>query len=51
MEILLRLPYEDDGSRVDGFCFREPVASTTIQVSRLVHPDWLVEVEAVAVLD
>ena len=31
--------------------FREPVASTTVQVSRLVHPDWLVEVEAVAVLD
>lgn len=31
--------------------FREPVASTTVQVSRLVHPDWLVEIEAVAVLD
>ena len=31
--------------------FREPVASTTVQVSRLVHPDWLVEVEAIAVLD
>ena len=31
--------------------FQEPVASTTVQVSRLVHPDWLVEVEAVAVLD
>ena len=28
--------------------FREPVASTTVQVSRLVHPDWLVEVEAIA---
>jgi type VI secretion system protein ImpD len=24
--ILLRLPYEDDGSRVDGFCFHEAVA-------------------------
>ena len=31
--------------------FREPVASTTVQVSRLVHPDWLVEIEAIAVLD
>ena len=31
--------------------FREPVASTTVQVSRLVHPDWLVEVEAIADLD
>lgn len=31
--------------------FREPVASTTVQVSRLVHPDWLVEIEAVAALD
>ena len=31
--------------------FREPVASTTVQLSRLVHPDWLVEIEAVAVLD
>jgi len=24
---LARLPYEDDGSRVDGFCFREDVAA------------------------
>jgi type VI secretion system ImpC/EvpB family protein len=24
--VLARLPYEDDGSRVDGFCFREDVA-------------------------
>jgi enamine deaminase RidA (YjgF/YER057c/UK114 family) len=31
--------------------FREPVASTTLQVSRLVHPDWLLEIEAIAVLD
>jgi enamine deaminase RidA (YjgF/YER057c/UK114 family) len=31
--------------------FREPVASTTVQVSRLVHPDWLLEIEAIAVLD
>ncbi|MBP1712419.1 MAG: enamine deaminase RidA [Deltaproteobacteria bacterium] len=29
----------------------EPVASTTVQVSRLVHPDWLLEIEAVAVLE
>jgi len=27
------------------------VASTTVQVPRLVHPDWLVEIEAIAVLD
>ena len=31
--------------------FREPVASTTVQVPRLVHPDWLLEIEAIAVLD
>ncbi len=30
---------------------KEPVASTTVQVPRLVHPDWLVEIEAVAALD
>jgi 2-iminobutanoate/2-iminopropanoate deaminase len=28
---------------------QEPVASTTIQVPRLVHPDWLLEIEAIAV--
>ena len=26
-------------------------SSTTVQVSRLVHPDWLVEIEATAVID
>jgi enamine deaminase RidA (YjgF/YER057c/UK114 family) len=31
--------------------FREPVASTTLQVSRLVDPDWLLEIEAIAILD
>jgi 2-iminobutanoate/2-iminopropanoate deaminase len=30
---------------------KEPVASTTIQVPRLVHADWLIEIEAIAVLD
>ena len=29
--------------------FSEPVPSTTVQVSRLVRPEWLVEIEAVAV--
>ncbi|MDP6482771.1 MAG: RidA family protein, partial [Nitrospinota bacterium] len=29
----------------------EPVANTCVQVQRLVHPDWLLEIEAVAVLD
>ena len=29
----------------------EPAASTTVQVPRLVHPDWLIEIEAIAVLD
>jgi enamine deaminase RidA (YjgF/YER057c/UK114 family) len=29
----------------------EPVASTTVQLPRLVHPDWLLEIEAVAVLE
>jgi 2-iminobutanoate/2-iminopropanoate deaminase len=38
-------------ARLRGEYFREPVASTTVQVSRLVHPDWLVEIEAVAALD
>jgi len=28
-----------------------PVTSTTVQVSRLVDPDWLVEIEAVAFLE
>jgi 2-iminobutanoate/2-iminopropanoate deaminase len=28
---------------------KEPVASTTVQVPRLVHPDWLIEIEAIAV--
>ncbi len=30
---------------------QEPVASTTVEVSRLVHPDWLLEIEAIGVLD
>ena len=30
---------------------REPVASTTVQIPRLVHPDWLLEIEAVAILE
>jgi len=30
---------------------KEPVASTTVPVPRLVHPDWLLEIEAIAVLD
>ncbi|HSR11641.1 MAG TPA: RidA family protein [Thermodesulfobacteriota bacterium] len=30
---------------------QEPVASTTVQVPRLVHPDWLLEIEAIAHLD
>lgn len=34
-----------------GEYFREPVVSTTVQVSRLVDPDWLLEIEAIAVLD
>jgi 2-iminobutanoate/2-iminopropanoate deaminase len=38
-------------TRLRGEFFREPVASTTVQVSRLVHPDWLLEIEAIAVLD
>ena len=31
--------------------FQAPVVSTTVQVSRLVHPDWLLEIEAIAVLE
>jgi len=30
---------------------KEPAASTTVQVPRLVHPDWLLEIEAIAVLE
>ncbi|MBM4276365.1 MAG: RidA family protein [Deltaproteobacteria bacterium] len=30
---------------------KEPVASTTVQIPRLVHPDWLVEIEVIAVID
>ena len=29
----------------------EPAASTTVQIPRLVHPDWLLEIEAIAVLE
>ena len=29
----------------------KPVPSTTVQVPRLVNPDWLVEIEAIAILD
>ena len=29
----------------------EPVASTTVQVPRLVHADWLLEIEAIAILE
>ncbi len=28
----------------------EPVPSTDVQIPRLVHPDWLLEIEAIAVL-
>lgn len=37
--------------RLRGEYFQEPVVSTTVQVSRLVDPDWLLEIEAIAVLD
>ncbi len=30
---------------------KDPVASTTVEVPRLVHPDWLLEIEAIAVLE
>jgi 2-iminobutanoate/2-iminopropanoate deaminase len=30
---------------------KDPAASTTVQVPRLVHPDWLLEIEANAVLE
>ena len=30
---------------------KEPVTSTTIQVSRLVNPDWLIEIDVIAVLE
>jgi 2-iminobutanoate/2-iminopropanoate deaminase len=31
--------------------FKEPVPSSTIQVTQLVRPEWMVEIEAVAVVD
>jgi enamine deaminase RidA (YjgF/YER057c/UK114 family) len=38
-------------SKIRSEVFEEPVATTTVQVSRLVHPDWLLEIEAIAILD
>ena len=35
---------------IDFFGDAKPV-STTIGVTRLVHPDWLVEIEATAIID
>ncbi len=38
-------------SKVRSDYFDAPVPSTYVQVPRLVHPDWLLEIEAVAMLD
>jgi len=32
------------------FFAKKPPASTLVEVSALAHPDWLIEVEAIAVL-
>ena len=36
--VLMRLPYEDDGSRVDGFCFREDVAGPNGDIGGTASP-------------
>ena len=38
-------------SKVRSDYFGEAVPSTYVQIPRLVHPDWLLEIEAVAMLD
>ncbi len=44
--------YVDNGApEVIAFFGDTKPCSTTVQVSRLVHPDWLVEIEATAVID
>ena len=39
------------GPEVTKFFGKNKPASTTIQVERLVHPDWNIEIEATAVID
>ena len=49
---LVDMKYFDDVHKVRAEYFKEePPASTLVQVSRLVSPDWLIEIDAVAVLD
>ncbi len=44
--------YIAEGAReVAGFFGDAKPVSTTVEVSRLVHPDWLVEIEATAIID
>ena len=50
--LLTRIEDWEAAARVHGELFRDiRPANTTMQVSRFIDPDWLVEVEADAVLD
>ena len=42
---------QNGGPEVTKFFGKNKPASTTIQVERLVHPDWNIEIEATAVID
>ena len=42
---------KEGAPEVIGFFGDTKPASTTVEVARLVHPDWLVEIEATAVID
>ncbi len=40
-----------DVVRINVYTLDTDDCSTTVQVSKLVHPDWIVEIEATAVID
>jgi 2-iminobutanoate/2-iminopropanoate deaminase len=42
---------QEGAQEVINFFGKTKPASTTYQVSRLVHPDWMVEIEATAIID
>ena len=42
---------EEGAPEVINFFDKTKPVSTTYQVSRLVHPDWMVEIEATAIID
>ena len=42
---------QEEVPQVINFFGKTRPTSTTFQVSRLVHPDWMVEIEAIAIID